>query len=346
MLKAIEVAFYQFGLRLSRCHELHDRCTEKEASEPTGTFAGADCVVMLKHTLRSLDSAYAQLAQIAGCGSADTESGKALIQDIIKTWKKWSRLSTVELHDEYFDDSPVLDGFERIEVFIQGLLEKPACVGTKCEQWYELGKEICCGYWRGLCERPRPAGAHTTGDDEQSAQVKQNPQLRWSCEATVRELMKEVGVTEKDLVPELENKGASRGLLPGDIDRDEIWYRAESALSGLIQSTSDRSAFSVPELSVEQASEQIRLQVSPDQELAILDGQPYKLQNQDAAYYLQALLDAQGDWLGPSDLVEKCPIPGGIRPDRIKKNLPSAIRDLVETKPAKGSRIALAKLRA
>jgi hypothetical protein len=77
---------------------------------------------------------------------------------------------------------------------------------------------------------------------------------------------------------------------------------------------------------------------------AILDRTVYPLDNPLCAEFLDALVAAKGDWLGPSNLEESHPNLAGARPDRLKKKLPDAIRNLVETKPAKGSRIALEKL--
>lgn len=75
---------------------------------------------------------------------------------------------------------------------------------------------------------------------------------------------------------------------------------------------------------------QRRLTVAIDPPQAVLDGTPYAL-TQDGATFVQALLNAEGDWVAGCKL--------DMRADRVKKALPKPIRELIESSPGKGYRI-------
>ncbi|HEX3659752.1 MAG TPA: hypothetical protein VHV55_28460 [Pirellulales bacterium] len=82
----------------------------------------------------------------------------------------------------------------------------------------------------------------------------------------------------------------------------------------------------------------------PPPPYVVFDGTHYPLRDRKSGAYLQALLAAQGDWLGASDIRRLYPEFEGGRPDRIRNRLPAPIRQLVETEPSKGSRIRLTRL--
>ena len=87
-----------------------------------------------------------------------------------------------------------------------------------------------------------------------------------------------------------------------------------------------------------------RLTVDVEKQIAFYDGDPFKLDTQEIACYLAALVAAHGDWLGPNELAEAYPLLKGARPDRLKPKVPWPIQGLIEMEAGKGSRIPLKNL--
>jgi len=231
MPEPIEIAFYQFGIRLFQSSALHRRCTAQSYSDPSVPLSGADCVVMLRHSLRALDSAFVQLARIAKLDDVRVEMGKALIGESLRLWNDWSQLSTVQLHDEDFDNEPFLENAERIDDFAQQLsgVQRDA----KCEQWYCLGKIICDGYWVAPWLRPQPSGSKSERHRERPSAEKRTPKWEWVSEAEVRELCQELGTDDDELLPSITDKREFAEKVPFDPRRDETWWRVELGLAAM-----------------------------------------------------------------------------------------------------------------
>jgi hypothetical protein len=86
---------------------------------------------------------------------------------------------------------------------------------------------------------------------------------------------------------------------------------------------------------------QPRIKVYPDVPAVVLDDIPYPMK-EGGAPFVQALLDAKGDWISSKEIVAKYPeLALGSPIDKIRKRLPKPISDLVKSKRGTGYRIRL-----
>jgi hypothetical protein len=95
---------------------------------------------------------------------------------------------------------------------------------------------------------------------------------------------------------------------------------------------------------VDQPPQGSRLAVNLNTCQAVLNGTPHRLANRESAIYIHALLEARGDWMGQPDIEHKYPEFTGARISRIREKIPQPIKELIESSPAKGSRISLERL--
>jgi hypothetical protein len=97
-----------------------------------------------------------------------------------------------------------------------------------------------------------------------------------------------------------------------------------------------------------------RLRLRIDGGTVLYDDKPVPLdmtgeRKEEALRYLQHLLDTAGDWVSDSEVKDReAKKPGGmpgVRWDQVRKLLPARLRDLIETKQRKGSRLKPGSLR-
>jgi hypothetical protein len=74
-----------------------------------------------------------------------------------------------------------------------------------------------------------------------------------------------------------------------------------------------------------------------------IEGKVYQLEDTVAAIFLQELTASAGSWVSGPDIIKNHPELEGTRFDRIKKDLPEAIRDSIESQSPKGFRWTLGR---
>lgn len=114
----------------------------------------------------------------------------------------------------------------------------------------------------------------------------------------------------------------------------------EETLVGLVRDLRDKVVLALEQRHIV-PPEKYRLTVSLDPPQAVLDGEPFAL-DEDQAAFVKEVLDAGGDWISGSQITKARELP---RPDRVRDSLPRQILELIESAKYKGYRLPLASLR-
>jgi hypothetical protein len=85
-----------------------------------------------------------------------------------------------------------------------------------------------------------------------------------------------------------------------------------------------------------------RLIVSIECLTVTLDDQTYEVDSLQAVRWMKVLSEHPGVWLTPTDVAGYDPELDGARLDRLKKFIPISVRDLIDSKTGRGSRLRLA----
>jgi hypothetical protein len=84
-----------------------------------------------------------------------------------------------------------------------------------------------------------------------------------------------------------------------------------------------------------------RLVINVKDHAATLDGEPVALKDQSHALFVQALVEAKGNWVSNTEICQAKPDLQGERLDRLRKALPRKLKALIEAKPGTGYRLRL-----
>ena len=84
-----------------------------------------------------------------------------------------------------------------------------------------------------------------------------------------------------------------------------------------------------------------RLTVDLAKKTITLDGNPYDVDSENALRWVKVLAEHAGDWISSTGLKKHDSELDGCRPDRLKKHLPDAVLDLIESDTGKGSRMCV-----
>lgn len=363
MPEPVEVALYQFGVRLTQVRILHGDCIE--AAPEDSDQPACDWVVFVQHGIAALDRAFDYLTETVNLDATSSAAGKALIRDCAALWEKWSQLPLRRLC-ECSRESRLHRNIENLIALVQRRLPLLGPAKEKAEKWFALGRQICEGYWEEHLERPEPVGRPHETRKRLPRPQQQQPEWIWIDREKLDCTITETSTTLEQLCPTISREQAA-SLLPYQSERFETWFRVEAGLAGLIPplrtaatrniqsegndvesttSPSRESASAGGDLSSasQDDKQRLRLQVDIENDVAYLDGEPVTFDDAGARCYVVALIAARGDWLGPKALAEKYPNLAGLRPARLKNKVPRPIRNLIETAKVKGSRIQLAVL--
>lgn len=159
----------------------------------------------------------------------------------------------------------------------------------------------------------------------------------WSDSVTVQSRICAVAAEIGDLLPDIEDSAKSRLLLPYNRIDYWPWFRIEAGLTRLLAVAGAVKKNLTFVAAWDSKHVKHMLAVDVENQQAILDGSPLRLKNRQAAIFVKALVDANGKPVTPKSIC--CSYRGfaGARPERIKRDLPSGIRDLIEAEPGIGS---------
>ena len=332
-----EISFYQLGIRLGQCRELRRRCTSPPSSQ--GFAVTREGLLLLENALAdfvSTNNLPANLHRIL----------KSHIRACQRLWKQWSLLPLAQLNDWEIDTSEFDQNLDDLEDHVKSQVGKLA-EGRRRLDWFRLGKEICHWEWKDFQE---PPSTRVLTKEQIFERARTRPKPRWVLDSSreVRTLSEHIGITVDVLLPKLPRALATTCLLPYNPTQYWPWFSVEAGLKALLgpargSATQPKApSDEVPPSDDDDELTKHHLVVDVEHETATLDGTVHVLKSQDCARYLKAILDANGDWVGPRELTEHGLV--NPRPDRLHKRLPKEIRILVEIKPSTGSRIPLARL--
>ena len=352
MPNAVNLAAYRLGIRLTECRDLHIRAISCAVAGPNPQPTWAEDRVWVQDSFRLLEEAHRAFAAKLGGGDTAAKAGRSIIRECRRLWRDYARLTEANVCDGEINGFEILGNLAALENQFIADLE---LYGEPALNWFLLGRTICDGYWDLGDDGP------ITAEEETREQKNiQEPTWRWTDQGELDALLTHVGEELQRLFPQVLPSVHTVQLLPYDRLDCWPWYRVEAALRRML----DAQVIANPPCSSEtgarpqephdghldgvQASDdddeqtKHRLVVDVEHDTATLDGTVFPLKSQDCARYLKALLDEKGDWVGPKKLTEHGLVKP--RPDRLRKRLPEAIRNLVEIESSKGSRIALARL--
>jgi hypothetical protein len=215
MPELIEVASYQFGIRLAQCRILGRTCISNASDDPVALPAG-DTVAFIEDALRKLDSAFRQLTDAANPKDVLTVAGKKLIRNCEYLWGRWEQVPLSQLFEEYHGEtSPYLDNTKRLEDLANQIIAGLGECALQATSWFALGLNICDGYWGFPFDYFRPVPSPRT----------QEPGGVWGNQKEVERLLADVKVGLDQLCPEVLDTQFLYGR--------ELWGRVEAGLAKL-----------------------------------------------------------------------------------------------------------------
>ncbi|MCY2989941.1 MAG: hypothetical protein NTY19_19025 [Planctomycetota bacterium] len=334
---------------------------------PQGTSIGPDDVGFAKQSLRDLNYALRQFAKTIAIHEGTLEAVKALIRDCLRLLKKGAASPLDSRQDDDAGHQELCDNLQRLKDRIIETVEVADGDGANHVAWIELGMRISDGTWVPPRQRSIRK-CFKLGNRELELNVENTEGWIWQwCDPDeLRQLFSETGTSEEELFPCTEDTAPTRRLLSYNFDEYQPWYRTEAGLVNAVQllppavvssssheagsadhspeSVEDRTESAWPVVEIQTKPFALRLRVDIDMRLAFLDEELHRLDSEEAACYVAALVDAMGDWQGASDLADRYACLDGVRPNRVKTAIPKPIRDLIETQDAKGSRIPISNL--
>lgn len=205
--QAVDVAFYQLGVRLAQVSELHARCVDGSYGGILKSTSAPECVVILGKALISLRAAFRDAMRLAGLDASVTEVAEAPINECITIWSSLSELPVIELRTRYWNEPEGSIGFEgyisRVEEIVKESPIPNASQFSNCKKWFSLGQEICYLNWHEPLPRHEPPPGHLhpvcvpppgpPGHEGGGG---------WQWGGACKKLMGELGVTEEELAPQ------------------------------------------------------------------------------------------------------------------------------------------------
>ena len=347
-----EIAAYQMGVRLTQCRLLHQLCATPWNGDlrPPGPAEIAD----VRESLVLLRRAIASFVKLGALDDSHAQILVAIVVNCLRLWKTWSRVSPSLLGDGEIDTSEFYENLDSLEDRVRSIIGPPP--RTKLD-WFVLGKEISDVNWR-VSDDGRHAKVLNKEMILQRARERPKDKWVWSNPRRLRRLCRRIGFEKDALFPKVGRTKESIGLLPYSPAYCWPWFRIEAGLTKAVQllpqavrtcfqHESEDATELVPPVAHDQDEQlALRLTVDVNKKLAFLDGIPFSLGSDEAACFVQALIDAKGDWQSAADIAKRYPVLKGVRPGRIKTDteIPAPILALIETEDAKGSRIPISKL--
>lgn len=351
MTSPLEVAAYQLGIRFRQVLRLHSICWNGEY--PDHRIAAPDDIVRLEGTFQALIAAWGEVCRLAEACSVIGDAVTGLIEHSREFWRRWSRLlSMVDENDN--DDTVFRENFARIETYAIDLLGSTHAHSGHAVTWFRLGNAISDGY----STPPRPRIGRG------SSEIAPDATDWWADWKEVESLILQLNLTPAILLPSVAEAANSINTFPHIPLADPIWIQVEAGLKQLVAALPRGEQVAIgpgvslqpivppeqPSTAIGTASsvdtnKQCRIRVDVESRIVYLDAQPIAVPDRESALFVQALVTANGDWIGPKELSKHDALLAELRPGRLRKKLDDRIANLVEISPAKGSRIPSANLR-